>query len=90
MTIGILLRRLGPARNQSPIEDVVLGRARAEAGRMRQTFELRKAAPAHVRRAWCEDCETVVELVDETRCPCGSRSTVVVFRAWAAPRAVAA
>jgi hypothetical protein len=86
---AMILRLLRPAHNPRP-EDAVLARARAEAGRMRRTFELREARPAHVRRAWCEDCEAVVELVDETRCPCGSRSTAVVSRAWAAPKAVAA
>lgn len=85
-----ILRRLRPTRNPRPTEEAVLARARAETGRMRRTFELRESAPAHVRRAWCEDCEAVVELVDETRCPCGSRSTVVVSRSWAAPKAEAA
>ena len=71
-------------------QSIALDRARAEVVRMHRILELRGSAPAHVRRAWCEDCEAVVELVDETRCPCGSRSTAVVSRAWAAPRAVAA
>lgn len=57
-------------------EDAVLARAREEVRRMRATFELREARPAHVRRAWCEDCEAVVELLDSGICPCGSRSVV--------------
>jgi hypothetical protein len=88
VTAANILRLLRPARNPRP-EDAVLDHARAEVGRMRRTFEVRESAPAHVRRAWCEDCEAVVELVDETRCPCGSRSTAIVSRAWAAPRRAA-
>lgn len=84
-----ILRLLRQAVNPRP-EDVVLDRAREEVGRMRRTFEVRESSPAHVRRAWCEDCEAVVELLDETRCPCGSRSIAIVSRTWAAPKAVAA
>lgn len=62
--------------SSNPLEDVVLGRARAEAGRMRRVFELREAAPVHVRRAWCQDCEAVVELTPRGACPCSSRSVV--------------
>jgi hypothetical protein len=76
-------------RPQITTETAVLARARTEVGRMRRTFELRESAPAHVCRAWCEDCQVVVELVGDA-CPCGSRSTAVVSRAWAAPKAVAA
>jgi hypothetical protein len=56
-------------------EATVLARARAEVVRMRRTFELRESAPSHVSRAWCQDCETVVELV-RAACPCGSHSVV--------------
>lgn len=90
VTVAMIFARLRPTRNPRPTEEAVLERARAEARRMRRTFERRESAPAHVRRAFCVDCEAAVELVDETRCPCGSRSTVVVSRSWAAPKAEAA
>lgn len=59
-----------------PVECAVLSRARAEVVRMRRVFEVREARPVHVHRAWCEDCTAVVELLDDHRCYCGSRSVI--------------
>lgn len=52
---------------------------------MRAAIAIREAQPIPVRRAWCEDCESVVVLVQSGACPCGSHSVAVVSRAWVAP-----
>ena len=57
----------------SPVEERVFNRACSEVVRMHDTLALRH--PAHMSRAWCEDCTAVVVLVGEA-CPCGSRSVV--------------
>lgn len=52
---------------------------------MRDAIAIREEQPTPVRRAWCEDCEAVVVLVQSGACPCGSYSVAVVSRAWVAP-----
>lgn len=60
----------------SPTESTVFQRARDEVARMHLTFEVRESLPPHVPRAWCQDCEAVVVLLETGDCPCGSRSVV--------------
>ncbi len=60
--------------NSTPTEERVFERACSEVVRMHETLALRH--PAHTSRAWCEDCGTVVVLLDSGACPCGSRSVV--------------
>lgn len=82
-----IFRRLRPAVNLRP-EDVALGRAREEVGRMRRTFELRESKPPHVSRAYCpeKECRRVVELVDG-RCPCGNAAVDPIVPArWTPPK----
>lgn len=88
MSVTTILRRFRAARNPRPLEDVVLGRAREEVRRMRRTFEVREARPAHVSRAYCpeKECRCVVELVDG-RCPCGNAAVDPIVPArWAPPK----
>ena len=63
-------------RPQITTETVALVRARAEVRRIRSVLELRENRPPHIFRAWCQDCEAVVELTPRGSCPCGSRSVV--------------
>lgn len=77
-----IFRRLRPAVNPRP-EDVVLGRALEEVGRVRDVLELRSTAPTYVYRGHCEDCAGPAVLLDGTRCEvCGSRSVVLVAKGW--------
>lgn len=62
--------------NSTPVEERVFDRACAEVVRMHRTFEVRQSEPSHVSRAWCQDCEGVVILLDSGACPCGSRSVM--------------
>ena len=78
-----LLRKATTPAIPRTLEAAVLSRARAEVGRMRRVFEVRESRPVHIHRAWCEDCHAVVELVDDKRCFCGSRS-VAAHRARSA------
>lgn len=59
--------------NSTPTEERVFDRACFEVVRMHDTLALRQA---NVNRAWCEDCEAVVVLLESGACPCGSRSVV--------------
>lgn len=57
-------------------ESTVFQRAQRTVAAHRDTLIVRGAAPPHVHRGWCCDCEAAVELARDHRCYCGSRSVV--------------
>jgi len=72
-----ILNLFGRRFKGTPTHERVFNAACVEASRMRSTYELRDNRPAHITRAWCEDCRAVVELLGSGACACGSRSVVL-------------
>ena len=57
-------------------ESIALARASRTVADVRALLEIRGDAPPHIQRAYCLDCEAVVELRSDHVCHCGSRSVM--------------